>query len=346
MKEYFSSKKILLLFLALCLLGSSIFFIKKLVTVKQKTPPDVPIIKIAAAPPAVPHLISNIIQKRGLDQKYGFKLEIVGVDPTQTISALNNGTADIAVIGVLPAVSINYSNKESDLKIFAPALKLSCPFVALSSSNIKDIQNFSGKKIGIPTKTGATYPLMGTIFRKLNIDIDKNYKLVEGQFFALGSMLDSGQVDAITGVCDEISNGKFIAQGNKYAVGSLEEVSSKAYGPDTSIILSGMAARKLWLEKDDGKLSSGFIGAFYDSVNYLKSDPQIFDDPEIKSTYKLSDGEVVEVKRFISDYNNYSFGDWEKTVESMNVLISDALKFGYIKGIPDSSIFFIPNSAQ
>lgn len=296
-----------------------------------------PVVKIAAAPPAVPHLISFVIQKQQFDKKAGYSLEIVGIDPTETVAALSNYSVDVAVIGVLPAVKI--ANENDNIRIFAPALKLSCPFLASNNSKIENLKDLSGKRIGTLTKTGATYPMLTTIFKKLNIDFEKEYNVVEGKFFALPTMLSNNEVDVIAGICDEISNGKFATQGNTKIITTIEELAKQAYGENSSLILSGLAARKEWLEKNDENISTKFLKSFYDALSYIQDNPSLFDDPEIKKVYELTENDIINAKEFVKKYNNYSFDEWSNTITSLNILIEDAYNYGYIEKIPQTSVF-------
>lgn len=330
-----------LVFVVVLLAAFGFLFLNKKRFIKKPVADNkLPIVKIAAAPPAVPHLLAEVMKMNGFDKEEGFQIEIVGVDPTQTVAALVNNTVDVAVIGVIPAVSINSENQ--NIEVFAPALKLSCPFYVNGSSPLSNMSQLIGMRLGTPTKAGATYPLLATIYKKQGIDIEKQYKVVEGEFFQLPTMLLDGSVDVTTGICDEISYSKAVSQGKLKSLGTIDDLAKQAYGKDSNLILSGFGAKKEWIDSHPA-LAKGFVNAFNKSAKYINDNPQIFANDQIVSLYQLTPDQITSAQNFVKTNQNYVFADWGQTITSLDAVINDAYKFGYIKQLPTRDVFIQVN---
>ena len=313
-----------------------VLFTSRSTTPKKTSTKPLPIIRIAASAPAVPHFLTQVITLRGLDKKYGFQMQIKPIDPTQTVAAIVDGAVDVAVVGVIPTARINLEGQR--VQLFAPALKLSCPFVVQADSQIHTFSDLTGKRLGTPTKSGATYQTLQVIMHALNINIDTNYNIVEGEFFALPALLQKGDIDALAGICDEIDNGKFMASGQYRAISSIDDLSKKAYGDQSEVILSGFGAKAEWLQHNK-QTAAHFVQAMTEAEQYITNHPEVYDLPTIKNQYSLTDKEIPYIKTFITTYHNYEFTDWSVIVQNLNTLLKDAQSMGIIKQVPSPSIF-------
>jgi NitT/TauT family transport system substrate-binding protein len=303
-------------------------------SVVKKT--TLPVVRIAASAPAVPHLISQVIINQGFDKEFGFTLEIKPIDPTQTVSALVSNAVDVAVIGVIPAAKINEEGQK--IQLIGPALKLTCPFVVPAESQATTWQDLKGKKLGTPIKSGATYLALQVIMKSLGVDIDTYFQVVEGQFYALPSLLANGSVDAFTGVCDEISNGKWMAQAKTKPLSTMEDLTKQTYGEQSGLILSAFGVTKQWLDAHP-KEARAVMQAVEKARLYIAAHPEVYDSTPIKSAYQLKDAEIPYIKNFITTYHNYEFADWKQTIIGEKKFLQNAKTMGILKEDPQKDFF-------
>lgn len=335
-----SSKIFLLVLMAIVAFGSYKVFSDK----ENKKENDVnqvvlPVVRVAANAPAVPHLLSKIVITQGYDKELGFQLNIQAIDPTLTISALLTNAVDLAVVGVVPAAQVNEEGVK--VQLIGPALKLTCPFVVSSDSKAQKWQDLKGEKLGTPTKGGATYQALDVIMKAKSIEMTKYFKITEGQFFALPSLLKNGSVDAFTGVCDEISNGKWMAEGKTKAVGTMEDLAKNIYGEDSGLILSAFGVKKEWLDANI-QVAHNVMQAMSKASAYIQEHPEVYDSETIRTEYKITEVEVPKIKSFISTYKNYNFSPWSTTITGLKALLDDAFKYGVLKNKAADNMFVSP----
>jgi len=330
-------KKILLLILILVIAAGSFYYYKNY---QKPVPPvetkELPVIRVGLTPPGSLDLIVKTINILELDKKYGFKMEYKFVQTTDAMLALLNKTVDVAAIG--PTLTVKMNLEKKSIKIFAPALKLTCPFLVPKDSNIKNLSDLKGKRVGMIGKISATYQDLGIIMKKMDEDVDSYYEIVELGYAGMVPGLVKGDVDSIVGICDEVSVANLISTNDLKAVGSLEDLYKKAYGNDAQMILLGVGAREDWL-KTHSQEAKAFSQAVDEALQYLKKTPDIYKNPLVVKDYKLTPENIETIAVTNDQYKNYDYIGWDQLIKNLNDFVIDAVSSKILPEQPKTEIF-------
>jgi NitT/TauT family transport system substrate-binding protein len=216
-----------------------------------------------------------VIQKFGLDKKYGFEIVPVQTANPQTMTtAIQTGGGDIGMFGWNDIARM----RNAGVKIIgiAPFLAFGVDFIVLPiNSPIKTFADLKGKRVGAPSLTSINTIAMRALAKnKYNFDLLTDSNMQAGSPTLLWGLLDQGQLDA-----SEIFNSltpAMLATGKYRSLMNIKSVIDQLGLPDTPYLLYG--ANTDFVAAHPGDIRA-FVAANSDAVDILDKDDSVWVEP-------------------------------------------------------------------
>jgi NitT/TauT family transport system substrate-binding protein len=245
----------------------------------------------SADPAGIPLVV---IQELGLDEKYGFKAEIVEVDPDAAATNILIGGADVAV--EQDAVNATLGQQQGyDMVVFYPTLNTMMSMVVLEDSPYQTPEDLIGKRVGHFGVDSGTTSVIALMLKELyDIDFFTDYDLREVGPAALPELLISGEVDAIINY-EPLALRAVIQGPGRYIFEPAKAWAAENEG--WSPYLTNLAASKSWLEGNP-EVALGVLEAWKEAVKVISdSNYEIFAEEPYKTW--ISAGDDEELAAFI-----------------------------------------------
>ena len=212
-----------------------------------------------------------VIQKLGLDKKYGFVLQTLPSVTTQTTTtAFQSGGADIGIMGWndLSRVKAGGVNVVG----IAPFLGWATTIIVPVNSPVHTLGDFKGKKIGVYSRTGLDWVLMRAAAQKVyKLDLEKDVVMNEGTVSLLRGLMEQGQLDATQMFNDLTSS--LVVSGKFTVMARVTDFIAQLGLPETPFIMYVADMKYAAAHPDNVK---AFLAAYRESVRALQTNDDLW----------------------------------------------------------------------
>jgi NitT/TauT family transport system substrate-binding protein len=213
-----------------------------------------------------------VIQKFGLDKKYGFELQGVPQATTQAgITAIQAGGAELGTFGWNDIQRM----RNAGIKVIGvgPFLRWGADFsVVPVNSAIQNFGDLRGKKYGVTARTTLNYILERALTRKIyQFDLEKDATIVEGAPSLLWGLAEQGQLDA-TEMFNSLTPA-MITTGKFRVLAKVSDLVHQLGLPDTPFLLYTVEANYAATHPSNVK---AFLAAYRDAVEILRTDDAVW----------------------------------------------------------------------
>jgi NitT/TauT family transport system substrate-binding protein len=136
------------------------------------------------------------MQKFKLDEKYGFKFQILPSANSQaTMTAFLSGSSDMLNVDIMALTSM----RNAGIKLIAvdPMFRWGDAWVVPAESPIKNLGDLKGKKIGTDSRANSTWFVAVAAAQKLyHLDLEKETLVQAAGVSLLRGLIEQGQLDA------------------------------------------------------------------------------------------------------------------------------------------------------
>jgi ABC-type nitrate/sulfonate/bicarbonate transport system substrate-binding protein len=213
-----------------------------------------------------------VIQKFGLDKKYGFELQTVPQTTTQSgIVAIQAGGAELATFGWNDLQRMN--NAGIRVVGVAPFLRWGADFSLVPvNSSIQTFADLKGKKFGITSRTTLNYIVERALTLKAyKFDLEKDATIVEAAPSLLRGLAEQGQIDA-TEMFNSLTPA-MVTSGKFRVLAKVSELVNQLGLPDTPFLLYTFEASYAKAYPNNVK---AFLAAYRDAVQILRTDDAVW----------------------------------------------------------------------
>lgn len=337
-------QKFLFIFLIIIVVGGYFLFYKIPLTGQRSTEvnpnnqDNLPIVIIGATPPGALDLASRVIKKNGSDKTAGFQIELRPIFPEGAVPALTKGTVDI--ISIAPLTAVGLIGQNEPIVFLANGIKVDCPFFVNENSQATNWQDLKGKRLGTTSETGPSFTLFKVAMKaKEGIDVDEYFQISHSPFAELIPRLTRGEIDGAIGRCSEVGIAQAIVDAKFKVIGNITDILFRD-GEFSELMTDGVVANKKWVE-DHRDLANKFQKTLYQAYEYIKSHPEVYDDPDVQKAYAIEDArpEVISsIKQQVNTF--YTFVDWSNLINSQYHFFELAQEHGLLDSLPPKEQLF------
>ncbi|MBI2954304.1 MAG: ABC transporter substrate-binding protein [Chloroflexi bacterium] len=276
-------------------------------------------------------LTSALIQKMGLDAKYGLKLDVKSMDPTATEKAIALRQIDAGNFSLLSAV--NSTNQDIPTVVFAPVLYNHISVIVWKDSPYRSMADLKGKKIASPEKAGGAYTSAQVLARELGGDFEKDYQIITGPIAALPPYLERKDVEAIL-IHEPVASG-LILSGNYRRLMAYTEEWQKLTGQP--MFMNGIAAHRSWVEQNRDT-AAALTKIMIEAHSYIRKNPEVFEQNKDVLGLKSADAVKMAQERMPAIYPDR----WDnELVQNAKHIVDRAVELK-ITAPPKQDIFWVP----
>lgn len=136
------------------------------------------------------------IQKFGLDKKYGFDMQIVGIGSTQAaVTAIQADGGDVSTADFMVLARMRHAG----IKVvgIGPMLKWADHVIVPTESPIRNFGDLKGKRVGTVSRSNSNWLVMRAVALKdYKFELEKESTVHEGGIALLRGLIEQGQLDA------------------------------------------------------------------------------------------------------------------------------------------------------
>jgi NitT/TauT family transport system substrate-binding protein len=227
-------------------------------------------IKLLVNPSGTQSFPPYVIDTMNLDEKYGFKLEIVNSTDSTTVFRTGDGDAMVTSWNAIG----NLNNAGVGIVGVAPFTTWVNTIVVPEDSDIKDVGDLKGKRVGIFGRTSSDWFILDAYAKQeYDVDLSADATLQEGQSPALlKGLIEQGQLDAtqmyndLTPAMTGSGDFRVLTSVEKMAaaIGLPEEVPNLIYGFSTDYTKA---------HPDNVK---AFVKAYEEAIQILNDDDDVW----------------------------------------------------------------------
>lgn len=279
----------------------------------------------------------DVMEMKGLDKKYGIKLERVPFSgPPANYQQLTGDVSDIA-----PATWLELQqNLARGIRVIGigPLLRYTNPMVVRADSSIKSVTDLKGKRIGVYFTAGTdVLAVRAAIQQKYGFDYFKENTVQQADAPLLTTQLESGQLDAIFTFSNIASQLTGSGKGHVLfvAIDLLKDTFKLTSDDPFGIYMTSEGVAKNHPER-----AKRFMAAYKEAARILITDDSVW--PTLAKTQNISDAQGIAALR---DTERQSFATaWNQTViNHMGQIFDTLLKLGGQKEVGlakfDSSVY-------
>lgn len=158
---------------------------------------DKPTVRMQGLAAGIGPIVLKAIETEKLDEKHGFKGEYKYIDPDAASQTFLQRESDVSFDSDPLGMAIA-QNAGQEATNFYPILNNNASIIVKKDSPYQSPKDLVGKKVGhFGADSGTTSIMAALLDRDFEIDVFKDYKLVEAGPPALVELLGQGQVEAI-----------------------------------------------------------------------------------------------------------------------------------------------------
>jgi len=242
----------------------------------QTTPMgDGSVIRLMTSPAGTQSFPPFVIERFGLDEKYGFQLEIVpSGNSTATINGMVSGAAEMAIFDwvTLSRLRVN----EVPVIGVVPFVTYVNTVIVPADSPATTVADLAGMRIGALNVKSFDWIMLTAAALAAGVDLTEGSEVIEGAPTLMRGMLEQGQLDVILQygslTPDTVLDGRF------RVMATIRDLALAAGLPEMSYLL--YAANSDWAAANPDNVAA-FAAAYRESVEILLTDDQVWVDQAV-----------------------------------------------------------------
>ncbi|HWE72745.1 MAG TPA: ABC transporter substrate-binding protein [Stellaceae bacterium] len=231
-----------------------------------------------------------VMDKLGLESKYGFVLKTMPSATTQTTTTgFQSGDADMGMMGWNDLSRIIGGG----VKVvgIAPFLGWANTVVVPVDSSIHNLGDLKGKKVGVYSRTGLDWVVMRANALKLyKLDLEKDIVVQEGAISLLRGLMEQNQLDAAQMFNDLTA--PMVVSGKYRSLGTIQSLVTQLGLPDMPFLMYAVSTDYVAAHPENVK---AFLAAYRDSIDALEKDNSLW--AERAKQMGMSDDETIGALR-------------------------------------------------
>lgn len=231
-----------------------------------------------------------VMNKLGLEQKYGFVLKTMPSATTQTtVTGFQSGDADMGMMGWNDLSRIIAGG----VKVvgIAPFLGWANTIVVPVDSPIKNLGDLKGKKVGVYSRTSLDWVVMQANALKLyHLDLNKDITIQEGAISLLRGLMEQNALDA-TQMFNDLT-APMVVSGKFRSLGTIQKLVTELGLPDMPFLMYVVKTDYAAAHPADVK---AFLAAYRESIAVLEKDDSAW--AERAKEMSMTDNETVSALR-------------------------------------------------
>jgi NitT/TauT family transport system substrate-binding protein len=278
--------------------------------------------------------IAALIENKGLDVKYGIKINNMMMDFTEAANAVKLGRTTASAMQ--PSTAVNLVKSGTDIRLITPQIWSGNSWVVKKDSPYKSFGDLKGKKIGNFARVTGAFFFSAVIAKEKKLDIEKDFQNVPAETGALIALLERGEVEAIN--MFEPHTTRLVMSGKYRVLVDFDIELEQIFGAPPLKSTVGML--KETVEKQP-QLVKALRSAYTDAVQTIKAgQDEDFFKAKAKELFNLSTPEEVTAGM---KQNKANFADkWgDAFFQSQNKILQSGISLGLLPNIGDLNNLWI-----
>ena len=291
-------------------------------------------INIATSATGQSGYIAALIEAKGLDVKYGIKINNMMMDFTEAANAMKLGRA--AASAMQPSTAINLIKGGTDIRLVTPQLWSGNSWVVKKDSPYKSFGDLKGKKIGNFARVTGAYFFSAIIAKEAKLDLEKDFQSIPAETGALIALLERGDVEAINMFEPHVT--RMVMSGRYRVLIDFDIALEEMFGAPP--LKSSVGMLKETVEKQP-QLVKAIRSSYVEAIQMIKKgqDEEFFKS-KAKEFFNLSTPEEVAAgikvnKENVSDKWGDSF------FQSQNKILQSGIGLGLLPNIGDLNVLWV-----
>jgi len=239
----------------------------------QTTPMgDGSVIRLMTSPAGTQSFPPYVIERFGLDEKYGFQLEIVPSGNTAaTVNGMLGGAAEMATLDWVTIARL----RSNDVPIMGvvPFLAYVNTIIVQSDIEASTAADLAGLRVGALSKTSFDWIMTLAAARSEGVELSTAAEIIEGAPSLMRGMLEQGQIDATlmwnSLTPDTVLDGRF------RVMTTIRELATGLGLPDAPFVI--YAANTDWAADNTDNVTA-FVAAYREAVEILMTNDEVWID--------------------------------------------------------------------
>ncbi len=278
--------------------------------------------------------IAALIENKGLDAKYGIKINNMMMDFTEAANAVKLGRTTASAMQ--PSTAVNLVKSGTDIRLITPQIWSGNSWVVKKDSPYKSFGDLKGKKIGNFARVTGAFFFSAVIAKEKKLDIEKDFQNIPAETGALIALLERGEVEAIN--MFEPHTTRLVMSGKYRVLVDFDIELEQIFGAPPLKSTVGML--KETVEKQP-QLVKALRSAYTDAVQTIKAgQDEDFFKAKAKELFNLSTPEEVTAGM---KQNKANFADkWgDAFFQSQNKILQSGISLGLLPNIGDLNHLWI-----
>jgi NitT/TauT family transport system substrate-binding protein len=278
--------------------------------------------------------IAALIENKGLDAKYGIKINNMMMDFTEAANAVKLGRTTASAMQ--PSTAVNLVKSGTDIRLITPQIWSGNSWVVKKDSPYKSFGDLKGKKIGNFARVTGAFFFSAVIAKEKKLDIEKDFQNIPAETGALIALLERGEVEAIN--MFEPHTTRLVMSGKYRVLVDFDIELEQIFGAPPLKSTVGML--KETVEKQP-QLVKALRSAYTDAVQTIKAgQDEDFFKAKAKELFNLSTPEEVTAGM---KQNKANFADkWgDAFFQSQNKILQSGISLGLLPNIGDLNNLWI-----
>jgi len=278
--------------------------------------------------------IAALIENKGLDAKYGIKINNMMMDFTEAANAVKLGRT--VASAMQPSTAVNLVKSGTDIRLITPQIWSGNSWLVKKDAPYKSFGDLKGKKIGNFARVTGAFFFSAVIAKEKKLDIEKDFQNVPAETGALIALLERGEVEAIN--MFEPHTTRLVMSGKYRVLVDFDIELEQIFGAPPLKSTVGML--KETVDKQP-QLVKALRSAYVDAVQIIKAgQDEDFFKSKAKDLFNLSTPEEVSAGM---KQNKANFADkWgEGFFQSQNKILQSGISLGLLPNIGDLNNLWI-----
>lgn len=278
--------------------------------------------------------LAALIENKGLDVKYGIKINNMMMDFTEAANAVKLGRT--LASAMQPSTAVNLVKSGTNIRLITPQIWSGNSWVVRKDAPYKSFGDLKGKKIGNFARVTGAYFFSAVIAKEKKLDIEKDFQNVPAETGALIALLERGEVEAIN--MFEPHTTRLVMSGKYRVLLDFDIELEQIFGAPPLKSTIGML--KETVEKQP-QLVKALRSAYTDAVRMIKAgQDEDFFKAKAKELFNLRTPEEVVAGM---KQNKANFADkWgDAFFESQNKILQSGISLGLLPNIGDLNQLWI-----